>query len=162
MWEDIRLSALCNEAGDGGFIRGGQMILFDLRCGDGHVFEAWFRDSDTFDAQARAGEIACPVCSDSAIAKALMTPNVTTTSSQSINSEQAAQVMRYLSAVRDHVEKTHDNVGDRFPEEARKIHYGETEKRSIYGRTTADDARALDDEGIEFGILPAPAKRQTN
>ncbi len=138
------------------------MIVFDLRCGKDHVFEAWFRDSETYDAQAKAGEVACPACGDTAVAKALMTPNVTTTSSESISPEQAAQVMRYLSAVRDHVEKTHDNVGDKFPEEARKIHYGETAKRNIYGNATADDARELDEEGIEFGVLPAPAKRKTN
>jgi hypothetical protein len=138
------------------------MILFDLRCGKDHVFEAWFRDSETYDAQAKGGEIACSVCGDTAVAKALMTPNVATSSSESISPEQAAQVVRYLSAVRDHVEKTHDNVGDKFPEEARKIHYGETEKRNIYGNATADDARELDEEGIEFGVLPAPAKRKTN
>ena len=138
------------------------MILFDLRCGGDHIFEAWFRDSETYDAQAKASEISCPVCGDTAVAKALMTPNVATSSSEPTSTEQAAQVMRYLSAVRDHVEKTHDNVGDKFPEEVRKIHYGETEKRNIYGNATADDARELDEEGIEFGVLPAPAKRKTN
>ena len=137
------------------------MILFDLRCADSHVFEAWFRDGETYETQAKAGEIACPVCGDTAIAKALMAPNVAR-GGETISPEQAAQAMRYLSAVRDHVEKTHDPVGDKFPEEARKIHYGEAEKRNIYGNATLDDARALDEEGIEIGVLPAPARRKSN
>ena len=137
------------------------MILFDLKCADGHVFEAWFRDGATFETQAKAGEIACPVCGDTAVAKALMTPNVAR-GGESVTPEQAARVMRYLSAVRDHVEKTHDPVGDKFPEEARKIHYGEAEKRSIYGNATLEDARELDEEGIEIGVLPGPARRKNN
>ena len=137
------------------------MILFDLRCADGHVFEAWFRDGETYDAQAKAGEIACPLCGDTAVAKALMAPNVAR-GGEALHPEQAAQVMRYLSAVRDHVEKTHDHVGDKFPEEARKIHYGEARKRNIYGSATRDDARALGEEGIEFGVLPMPMRRKSN
>ncbi len=137
------------------------MILFDLRCADGHVFEAWFRDGATFETQAKAGKIACPVCGDTAVAKALMAPNVAR-GGESIPPEQAARFLRYLSAVRNHVEKTHDPVGDKFPEEARKIHYGEAEKRSIYGNATLEDARELDDEGIEIGVLPGPARRKSN
>ncbi len=137
------------------------MILFDLRCDGGHVFEAWFRDGETYDAQAKASEIACPVCGDTAVAKALMAPNLAR-GGEGLAPEQAAQVMRYLSAVRNHVEKTHDHVGDKFPEEARKIHYGEAKKRNIYGNATRDDARALDEEGIEFGVLPMPVRRKSN
>ena len=149
------------------------MIVFDLKCASAHVFEAWFRDSAAFEAQAGAGEIACPVCGDTGIAKAPMAPNLARrdTSRHDVPArdtdgagdaraagpsefEKAGQVMRYMRAVQDHVEKNFDNVGPRFPEEARKIHHGEVEKRDIYGQATDAEARELKDEGIEFGQLP--------
>ena len=129
------------------------MILFDLKCGQDHVFEAWFRDSETYDAQAVSGEIACPLCGDSHIAKALMAPNVAR-SSETTEPARAALMMRHLRAMHEEITKNSDDVGVKFPEEARKIHYGETAKRNIHGRANLEDARALDDEGIEFGILP--------
>lgn len=129
------------------------MIVFDLKCPDDHVFEAWFRDGKTYDVQAAAGEIVCPICGGTKIDKALMAPNLTRRSSDR-DAELAAKTMTQLRALRDHVEKNCDNVGERFPEEARKIHYGETEKRSIYGESSLDEARDLHEEGIEFGILP--------
>lgn len=135
------------------------MIVFDLKCAHGHVFEAWFRDSAAYDAQARAGEVVCPVCGDVRIAKAPMAPQVARRSGEEAPAREAApkpaaEAMRRLRALREHIEKTFDNVGDRFPEEARKIHYGEAERRDIYGEATLDEARALDEEGIAFGILP--------
>lgn len=135
------------------------MILFDLKCAEDHVFEAWFRDSETYDAQAASGEIACPVCGDSRVAKALMAPNVAR-GTASVDLGQAAQLMRQLRAMHGEFTKNSDDVGDKFPEEARKIHYGETAKRNIHGRANLEDARALDDEGIEFGILPSLPERK--
>ena len=129
------------------------MILFDLKCGQDHVFEAWFRDSETYDAQAASREIACPLCGDSQIAKALMAPNVARSSETTVPAE-AALMMRRLRAMHEEITKNSDNVGEKFPEEARKIHYGETAKRNIHGSANLEDARALDDEGIEFAILP--------
>ena len=129
------------------------MILFDLKCGQDHVFEAWFRDSETYDAQAASGEIACPLCGDSQIAKALMAPNVAR-GIENVDHDRAAQMMHHLRAMHDEITKNSDDVGEKFPEEARKIHYGETTKRNIHGRANLEDARALDEEGIEFGILP--------
>ncbi len=126
------------------------MIVFDLKCADGHVFEAWFRDGETFDAQAAAGEVACPVCGDTAVAKAPMAPNV----ARKARAREAEQTARKLRALREHVEKTCEHVGERFPEEARKIHHGEVDKRGIYGEASLDEARALTEEGIEFGWLP--------
>ncbi len=126
------------------------MILFDLKCADGHVFEAWFRDGETFDAQAAAGGVACPVCGDIGVAKAPMAPNV----ARKAPMREAEQSADKLRALREHVEKTCEHVGERFPEEARKIHYGERDKRNIYGEASLDEARALHDEGIEFGWLP--------
>ena len=129
------------------------MILFDLKCAEDHVFEAWFRDSETYDAQAASGEIACPLCGDSHIAKALMAPNVAR-SVENVGLGQAAQMMRQLRAMHEEITRNSDDVGEKFPEEARKIHYGETAKRNIHGSANLEDARALDDEGIEFAILP--------
>lgn len=135
------------------------MILFDLRCSGDHVFEAWFRDSDTYDSQAALGDIACPLCGDSQIVKALMAPNIAR-STETIDPAQSALMLNQLQALHEEITRNSDDVGENFPEEMRKIHYGETEKRSIHGRANLDDARALDDEGIEFGILPLPPKRR--
>jgi hypothetical protein len=129
------------------------MIVFDLKCTDGHVFEAWFRDGDTYEAQAAANEIVCPICGGSKIDKAPMAPNLARRSSDR-DAELTAKTMSRLRAMRNHVEKTCDDVGAHFPEEARKIHYGEAEKRGIYGEASLDEARDLHEEGIEFGILP--------
>ena len=129
------------------------MIVFDLKCAADHVFEAWFRDGDAYEAQVAGGEVVCPVCGDTSIAKAPMAPSLARRA-HARESERPAQMMRYFRAVCDHVEKTFDDVGERFPEEARKIHYGETDKRSIYGQATTDEASELREEGIEFGYLP--------
>ena len=129
------------------------MIVFDLICGDGHRFEAWFRDGGAYEAQAAAGEVVCPLCSDTDVVKAPMAPNLARGAARR-EAEQPAETMRSLRALREHVENTFDNVGERFPEEARKIHYGEVEKRNIYGQASAEEARELHDEGVEFGSLP--------
>ena len=129
------------------------MILFDLKCGQDHVFEAWFRDGEAYDAQAASGEIACPLCGDSQIAKALMAPNVAR-GIENVDHDRAAQMVHHLRAMHDEITKNSDDVGEKFSEEARKIHYGETAKRNIHGRANLEDARSLDEEGIEFGILP--------
>lgn len=137
------------------------MILFDLLCDEDHVFEAWFLDSETYESQAASGVIECPVCGDTRIAKALMAPNVAR-GMEAIGPTQAAMVMNQLRAMHEEIARNSDDVGENFPEEARKIHYGETAKRNIHGRANLDDARALDDEGIEFGILPSLPKRRDN
>ena len=150
------------------------MIVFDLKCARDHVFEAWFRDGAAYDAQSAAGEVVCPACGDRHVAKAPMAPKVARgggdeggeASASALASDRSptetpspvAQAMRELRAFREHVEKTFDNVGDRFPEEARKIHYGEAERRGIYGEATVDEARALKDEEIPFGLLPRPPR----
>ena len=128
------------------------MILFDLRCRREHVFEAWFRDGAAYDEQAKAGEVVCPMCGDTTVIKAPMAPRVSA-SKKSAPPEQE-QTARALRAMRDHIEKNFDHVGDRFAEEARKIHYGEVAKHDIYGGATAEEARGLREEGIKFGQLP--------
>ena len=128
------------------------MILFDLRCANGHDFEAWFRDSATYDQQAEAGAVSCTICGDTDISKALMAPAVTTRAK--IDDKQAAMVLKKWREIQSQIEKNFDHVGRQFPEEARKMHYGETEKRSIYGEATREEAKELHDEGIAVSQVP--------
>ncbi len=160
------------------------MISFDLRCAAGHVFEAWFPDSAGYDEQRRGGKLCCPVCGGGRVEKALMTPNVAhgakasqagdaaadtagatggdtggdtggaTTGDTAGAKAATAKTLKMLVKMREQVEKTCDHVGDRFAEEARKIHYGEVDKRNIYGRATGEESQELKDEGIEFGEIP--------
>jgi hypothetical protein len=134
------------------------MILFDLKCANEHQFEAWFKDSETFALQVEGKEIACPVCGDGDVAKALMAPRIGKgKGKEEISAKVAEHAQRYAAfakELRRHVEENCDYVGKEFPEEARKIHYGETEARGIYGEASAEDAAALDDEGIEVQRIP--------
>jgi hypothetical protein len=132
------------------------MIVYNLRCAKDHVFEAWFRDSTAYDDQAAAGEVECPSCGSSKITKAPMAPNIATSRETKPDGPtvSAKEVMTKLRELRTEVEKNSDHVGEKFPEEARKIHYGEAEKRNIHGDATADEARELSDEGVEFGVIP--------
>lgn len=160
------------------------MILFNLRCAEGHGFEAWFRNGDTYERQAKAGSIACPVCGSHAVEKALMAPRIAkgrrrgedapkqemvqagpapvpAAAPASPEMAKAAELLRALREVRRLVETNCDYVGDRFAEEARRIHYGEVEKHNIYGESSEEEARALAEEGIEFGRIPwVPAADQ--
>lgn len=128
------------------------MILFDLRCAAGHAFEAWFRDSATYDEQAAEAAIDCPVCGSREVAKAPMAPAVRSRAAP--DPEQVARAMTALRRVQDHIEKTFEHVGPRFAEEARRIHHGETEKRDIYGEATRSEVEQLSDDGIEVGQIP--------
>ena len=133
------------------------MIVYDLKCRKDHVFEAWFRDSAAYDAQAEAGDVRCPVCGSKKVEKALMAPNLARGKAQSGadgDTERAAEQRRALMELRRQVEENCDYVGDRFPEEARKIHYGECDPRGIYGETSPDEAKALDEEGVEIQRIP--------
>lgn len=136
------------------------MIVFDLACSNGHVFEAWFSDSEGFEVQRVAGDVVCPACGDSKVEKSLMAPAVPAkgqaTAKDAEKAQAATEVMQSLYQMRQQVEENCDNVGEDFAEEARKIHYGETETRNIYGKATPEEAEALADEDIEFGILPWP------
>jgi len=143
------------EAGNAGV----PMIVFDLKCSKNHVFEAWFRDSKAYERQAKAGVLSCAVCGDSRIAKAPMAPNVATRKgTEMTDAQKLAAARRLMAAMREHVTQNFEHVGERFAEEARKIHYGEVEQKGIYGQATPDEAKALDEEGIEFGVLPFPIR----
>ena len=131
------------------------MIVFDLKCGRDHVFEAWFKDSETFDAQAAAGDVPCPACGDTEIGKAIMAPRLNTgEGNKEAAAAKFAMLHQALRDMRKEVEGNCDYVGAEFPEEARKIHYGEAESRNIYGEATADEAEELADEGVEFQKIP--------
>lgn len=131
------------------------MISFDLKCSSDHVFEGWFGSSADFDEQVARGLVTCPLCGDGDVHKAPMAPNVSTSKGRGdaapVNPQQMFVMLRKL---RQEVEKNAENVGDRFAEEARRIHYGEVEARGIYGNSTSDEAEALRDEGIEFAQIP--------
>jgi hypothetical protein len=148
------------------------MILYQLRCAKNHQFEAWFKGSAGFEAQNRKGAVECPFCGSTKIAKAPMAPNVigrgVVGSRGDVESKDdaahtiAGKVAEAFGKIRRHVEENCDYVGDAFPEEARRIHYGEKKpERGIYGEASPDDARRLDDEGIEVFPLPGRPRRDS-
>jgi hypothetical protein len=126
------------------------MIRYEVRCEAGHAFEGWFRSSAGFEAQRDAGEIACPTCGSATVDRAPMAPAV----ARSAPVPSDAQMKHMLRAMRQAVETNCEHVGDRFAEEARKIHYGETEPRGIYGDATKAESEALADEGIPVATIP--------
>jgi hypothetical protein len=148
------------------------MIKYDLRCEQGHAFESWFQSSSAYDSQRKRKLIACPSCGSSTIEKAIMAPRLSgtrkrgrieapseitpaETQAPSLVMTQELELRAKLKELRDHVVKNADNVGERFPNEARKMHYGDIEHRPIYGEASADEAKSLIDEGIEVTPLPA-------
>ncbi|HYE51471.1 MAG TPA: DUF1178 family protein [Azospirillaceae bacterium] len=131
------------------------MILYELRCASEHSFEAWFRNGETADRQLAEGAMTCPVCGDAKVAKAPMAPRIARSrDGGDAKAEKQAELMRGLRELRRKVEADCDYVGDRFAEEARRIHYGEVETRAIYGETTSDEAAELSEEGIPFARIP--------
>jgi len=139
------------------------MKVLNLRCARDHRFEGWFSSDDDFVAQGEQGLMACPMCDDKTITRLPSAPrlNVSTQRGEAppvpstIDLAQARAQGQWLRAVREVISKTED-VGDRFPEEARRIHYGEARERGIRGRASSEDADALREEGIEVVSLPVP------
>jgi hypothetical protein len=129
------------------------MILFTLRCAQGHEFEGWFRDGDGFETQQKAGEISCPECGETSVEKAVMAPRLAR-SRQSSLPMSPAQFRAALVEMRRQIETNCDYVGNRFAEEARRIHYGEIDPHGIYGEASEEESRELVDEGIKFGRIP--------
>jgi hypothetical protein len=129
------------------------MILYELRCGAGHGFEAWFRNSDTYDEQSAAAQVSCPVCGDCDVGKVPMAPRIGR-GSRPTQAEHMQMVMTKIAELNQHIAETCDYVGPDFAEEARKIHYGETEHREIYGEASVDDVEELQEEGIAVRPIP--------
>jgi hypothetical protein len=159
------------------------MIHYALNCDNGHSFESWFQNSAAYDKQAKRELVACPLCGSLKVAKAIMAPSLAPrlapqrTPAEAVMTEPPApapatppappaktpvammspperELRRKLKELRDHITKNASYVGPHFPDEARKIHYGETEHRSIYGEASPDEAKELHEEGIEFHPLP--------
>ncbi len=136
------------------------MISFNLICDEAHEFEGWFRDNADFEAQQARGLLQCPVCGGTAISKALMAPAVSTarkkearTVALGVPPEHQAVLEKARAIAREMISNS-ENVGDKFAEEARKIHYGEAEARAIYGAATPDEAKSLIEE--EIPVVPLP------
>ena len=138
------------------------MLVLNLGCEQGHRFEGWFGSADDFESQHVRGLVSCPVCASSQVQRLPSAPRVKVSKAREPQAAQpAAQAVdpqqTALQLVRQMLAKTED-VGDRFAEEARRIHYGEAEQRGIRGRASRDDALALAEEGIEIIALPEPLK----
>lgn len=148
------------------------MIRYALRCERGHEFDSWFQSSAAYDSQHKRGLVACPVCESARVDKAIMAPRIARkgksrsapepaaapaedkSSASLVMAPQERELVAKLRELRDHVLKNADNVGNKFPDEARKMHYGDIEHRAIYGEATTEEARALIDEGVEVAPLP--------
>ena len=151
------------------------MIRYNLVCDKDHEFESWFQDSAAYDKQAKRGLVSCPLCGSAKVEKAIMAPRLARKDKSTpimapveeaapapaaapapvaMISPQEKEFRAKLKELRDHLTSNADNVGKKFPEEARKMHYGEIEHRSIYGEATPGQARELLEEGIEIHPLP--------
>jgi hypothetical protein len=148
------------------------MIRYALRCERGHDFESWFQSSSAYDSQRKRGLVTCPACDSAKVEKAIMAPQISrkvkskpveapvaaptveNAPTQLVMSPQERELVTKLRELRDHVVKNADNVGKKFPEEARKMHYGESESRAIYGEATSEEAKSLVEEGVEVAPLP--------
>jgi len=140
------------------------MIHYDLICDKGHGFDGWFRNSAAYDEQAAKGLVSCSVCGSAKVEKQLMAPGIPTKSNRKDTAPKKmisgpvdprlAVMMEMVREMRRHVEENAENVGDRFAEEARKIHYEEAEHRGIYGQASPDEAKSLIEEGIAVHPLP--------
>ena len=148
------------------------MIRYNLRCERGHAFESWFQSSSAYESQEKRKLVNCPACGSAKVERAIMapqivskkgrdvvvppspTPEAAAPASTPLMMAQERELRAKLKELRDHIVKNADNVGERFPNEARKMHYGDVEHRPIYGEATPDEAKALIDEGVE--VMPLP------
>jgi len=149
------------------------MIRYALRCECGHAFESWFQSSGAYESQRKRHLVTCPACDSAKVEKAIMAPRLASKSTKTVSAPEpttspdvpasasplmmtpeAQEIATKLRELREHVEKNAENVGRRFPNEARKIHYGDSEQRAIYGQATAEETRSLIEEGVE--VMPLP------
>jgi hypothetical protein len=151
------------------------MIRYNLRCERGHAFESWFQSSGAYESQEKRKLVNCPVCGSARVERAIMAPQIVSQkrrdraepvpapvastevaapTSTPLMMAQERELRTKLKELRDHIVKNADNVGERFPNEARKMHYGDIEHRPIYGEASPEEARSLIDEGVEVSPLP--------
>ncbi|MGG6898811.1 DUF1178 family protein [Rhizobium sp. BR 315] len=135
------------------------MIRYSLSCENAHEFEGWFSESADFDRQVASGFLTCPVCNSAAISKLLMAPSISTARKKdeiqtlAMDAARKEAIVKLKEAV-EAIKANAEDVGTKFPEEARKIHYGEADARGIIGKATPDEAQALVEEGIEIAAIP--------
>lgn len=131
------------------------MIVYSLSCKGGHAFEGWFRDSEAFDEQSKAGKLACPICDSREVGKAVMAPSVRGAKTEVKSApDELRKARQFMTGLRKYVTENAEYVGPRFAEEARKIHYGESDDRHIYGEATLKEAKELTEEGVDVAPLP--------
>lgn len=130
------------------------MIHFSLHCDHDHDFEGWFRNNDDFDVQVGKRLVTCPVCGSHSVEKALMAPSVTTGRQKEKIAVAMSKMVTELKEMTRKVRENADYVGSEFAEEARKIHFGEVEKRGIYGEATGEEVKSLLDDGVD--VMPLP------
>ena len=148
------------------------MIRYNLRCDEGHAFESWFQSSGAYESQEKRQLVSCPACGSTKVERAIMAPQIVSKrkdrtgpapspatevaapASTPLMMAQERELRAKLKELRDHIVKNADNVGERFPNEARKMHYGDIEHRPIYGEASPEEARSLIDEGVEVSPLP--------
>jgi hypothetical protein len=142
------------------------MIRFALRCAKEHTFESWFASGAAYEALREKGHVACPVCGDAAVEKALMAPAVSQPKAPAVRESKPMppnpEIAAKLEALRRHVEANSDYVGMKFAAEARAMHLGEAPARAIHGEAKIDEARALLEEGVPVAPLPFLPRNRTN
>jgi hypothetical protein len=130
------------------------VIVYNLRCKNGHEFEGWFRDSAAYDLQHEEGHLSCPTCNSRKVEKAIMAPALAGTRDSDARRDQTRQQRQFMTGLRKYVQENAEYVGPKFAEEARRIHYGEAVDRHIYGETSLEEARELAEEGLDVAPLP--------
>lgn len=138
------------------------MIVYSLFCENGHGFEGWFASSGAYDEQAAGGKLCCPVCETRKVGKAMMAPAVSGTKRTMLKTDDIKKMRQFMAGMRKYVKDNAEYVGKEFPDEARKIHYGEAEHREIYGEASLDEAAELVEEGIDIAALPPDLDEEAN
>jgi len=138
------------------------VIVYSLKCDNSHEFEGWFASGAAFDEQAASGKLVCPVCESRRIGKAPMAPSVAGTKRTMPAADEVKKMRQFMTGMRKYIKENAEYVGKKFPEEARKIHYGETEERHIYGEATLKEAKDLVEEGVDVAPLPPDLDEQAN
>lgn len=134
------------------------MIVFDLSCSVGHVFEAWFGSRDDYDDQRARGLLACPMCGDAEVGKAPMAPRIASSGAASVPAKEPAAVLRALMKAQAEALARSEDVGGRFASEVRAIHDGDAEQRPIHGQATLAEAKSLLADGLPVAPLPFPVR----
>ncbi len=156
------------------------MIVYDLICDSEHEYESWFRNSAAYDSLRKSRKVACPICGSLKVRKAPMAPRIAKSGIKDLApppvpdegqvrvpalsdpEDMASAMTKAVKAIKElqaTIEKNFDNVGVKFPEEGRKVHYGEAEARGIYGEATLEEAKELIEEGVEIAAVPWQKRR---